>query len=521
MGIFKSSPILVICALLLLSVLIRWPAFLNPVRGGHGWLTAHSVLTAQIWKAEGINKYHFSPVYTFPNKSDKNLRSLASGLNDKEGNYYYVSYPPFSFYVAHLFFVIFFIKPSIVGLYILNLFIHLCISILLYILVCKVHNKNYTRELFVPGLIASSLYIFSAQNLLCHIYVYFADSLVQLMWVFYLTIAFLLFKKESTHKWGLLLIFFCANFLLVYTEWLGVFSSLILFLYSLFRSYRAPQYLQLSFIIGASTILSIGLTTLQYSSIDGLQSFLETSVNKYSTRNGYGSDGFYYTKLRATLLLLHYWKFYQANILLLLVFFFLFVISIKRMPSFASDKIFLITVTVLPVLLHHLVFLEFSSMHDFSTLKASIPFCLGIAFIYSSIDFTLDFKATSINKKQMTLFFLVLMILLNITLYYSNERYEPQSMFSQNASIINMTVKPQESIFALTDQDRENGLMVYMGTERAFSPQIQLLTSRNILAIPNRRALIQHIYKYDKSKAKVYLYDQHGQTVGIESYKLH
>ena len=514
---FRSSPVIIILILVLLSVIIRWNAFVNPIQGSHVWLSAHTVITNQIWQTEGIENYSYNPVYTFPNESDKHMRSLASGIQDKEGNYYYVSYPPFSFYFAYLFFTVLFLKPNIVGLYVLNIIIHGLTSLLLYILICKVYGKKPFHSTYPPALLAASLYLFSAQALWCHVYMYFADSLIQLLWTALILSSFLIFRRKQVNNYTTLIFFGLISFLTVYTEWLGLFACLTLLIYAVHRSIREPLYWKTTVIITITILTGLVLTIFQYAQIDGFESFVQASLSKYSDRNGYADNDFYYTRINILRLGSIYWRYSKANLILLGCFIFLYLISRKKKNHLNRDVYFLLLIITAPILLHHAAFLEFSSMHDFSSLKSSTLFCVLIPVIYNSIDFKADNKITSIDKKKVMLPLFSVLVLLNITLFYS---IDTSGGLLQKASIISNTSKHEQSLFAITKGDQTNGTMVFMGRDRGFSTQIQLLTQRNILAVAERKDVLKHLLKVKKIEGKVYLFDFYGRMIGIETIKV-
>ena len=512
-----SSPAVIIFTLLLLSVAIRWNAFEKPYQGSHVWLSTHILITSQIWQSEGITTYGFNPIYSFPTDTDRNKRSLASGLSDTEGNYYYVSYPPFSFYLAHFYFTIFSAKPNIIGLYVFNIVLHSFICILLYILICRVYNVNVRDTLYTPALLASSLYLFSTQTLWCHVYMYFADSLIQLLWVTYLLLSFMIFRRNQIYNWLALGLFCIINFLLIYTEWLGLFVSSTLFIYAIYKSTRDLIYLRAVLIISITIILGLAITVYQFSLIDGLTALVDTSVSKYTDRNGYAYEGLHLTKIHFLRLVSHYWRYPKANIILIIGFLSIYLISKKKIDGINKDHAFLLSLTSIPILLHHSVFLEFSSLHDFSTLKASVLFSLLIPFLYNSINFNEDKIITSIDKKKILLYFFAAMITLNIILFFS---LSTSSSLHQKANIISNTSKQEQSLFAITKGDQTNGIMVFMGKERGFSTQIQLLTQRNILAVEERNDVINHLKEFKNSEAKIYFFDFYGNMVGIETINL-
>jgi len=444
------------------------------------------------------------------------MRSLGSGLPDDEGNYYYVSYPPFSFYLAYLFFTILFIKPNIIGLIILNVLIQGLIAVVLYTLICVLFEKKMTGKLYTPALLASALYIFSAQTLWCHVYMYFADSLVQLFWAAYVLLSFLIFKRDRISSRSVLILFFITNFLLVYTEWIGLFVSATLFLYALYRSVREPAYLRILLLIAGATLSALGLTLYQYASINGLEAFLDASISKYSDRNGLNEHTFYFVKLQMQRVLSYYGHLPRANMMLIVAFFALFLISKKKKGHFTTEVGFLFALTLIPVFLHHTIFLQFSSTHDFSTLKASLFFCLLLPILYNGVDFESDKKITSIDKRWVFIPIFILMMLLNIALYYSLDR---STFLYRYADTLESSSTSEQALFAQVTDDRTNGVIVFMGEDRAFSTQIQMLINRNVLPVSKRVDAINHLRSHSISEGKLYIFNTYGGLIGIETIR--
>ena len=514
-----QKPILTICGLIILSGLLRFHAFNSPVGGSHVWLSAHVVLTSLIWDSSGIDSHNFSPVYTFPGIENENMRSLASGISDTEGNYYYVSYPPFSFLLAYIFFKVFFLTPSLISLQLLNIFLQGVTAYLMYLTICELYHRN-RNSFFPPGTLASVFYIFSTQSMWCHVYMYFADTLIQLLWSACILVSFIIFQREGVHKRPLLLIFGCINFLSVYTEWLGLFFSVLLFCYSTYKGFRNRIYFRVALIVALSTALAIFLTLWQYSSIDGFQTLISASTDKYLDRSGISQNSLYYAKIDILRLLNHYWRLHKANLILILFFSMTSLVLLKgNKSSGLKDHLYLIIIITLSILMHHAAFLEFSSMHDFSTLKSLILICFLIAFLYN---FSVNAHINSANTlffRRMLVGLMGIILFLNILIYYSMIDFRPHSIYSVVSHQV-ITTSPENAVlFGSTINDRENGVIVYMGQERAFSTQIQLLTQRNILGISGPREAITHMNKFGHNSGILYNFDQYGRLVGIDSFK--
>ena len=119
-----SRSIAILLLLFAFSVFARAPKLNGYLGWHHQWLSAHTLLTLTIWDENGIANHNFNPVYTFGNPRDKHIQSLTSGIPDEKGDYYYVSYPPFSFLLAYFCLSVVQAPISPYSIYALNLLLH-------------------------------------------------------------------------------------------------------------------------------------------------------------------------------------------------------------------------------------------------------------------------------------------------------------------------------------------------------------------------------------------------------------
>ena len=515
-----STPYFIISVFFLLTIFIRFSAFNGPIQGSHAWLTAHTAITLELWDKHGVADSKFSPIYTYENSTNRNMRSLASGLPDQDGNYYYVSYPPFSFFLGYFLTKVLFLPININSLQIINIALHYITAILLYILTCILYRKD-SSKLFLPALIASCIYIFSAQSLWCHTYMYFADTLIQPIWTAQILLAFYILRRRNYSDKKLVIIFFIINFLSVYTEWLGFFTSLTILTLSLVFNLTAKKAYYVTLVIVMSTCLALGLTLAQYSAINGLEEFISASIEKYTSRSGHQYDDFYFTKIEILILLRHYWRLHFPILIFIIFMSFSSVIIYRNLKSGSlKDHLFILLLLLLPILIHHSAFIEFSSMHDFSTLKTLIAFSLIAAFI-----FNLNLRLTnSYQQKKLFLYtslpILIVLLALNILLFLRQLNDSPETIFSLLSKQIGSSTNQNEAVYAISKYDRDNGVIIFMGTDRAFSPQIQFLTKRNILAVADRQTAISHMRSSGNSHARIFILDVYGQIIGIDTLKI-
>ena len=285
-ALFRNSLWFFLLCLFLLSVAIRAPHINRPLSTNYEWVTAHTLVTLQIWSEEGIVHHRFAPIYTFNNPNDHFIGCPPSGISDDDGNHYYVSYPPFSFILPFLVMKGLGVYPSVLALQIFNLLIHFVCAVGIYCLVVLISNRRISAAPFPPALAAYSVYIFSSSALWHHSNVYFADVLVQLFFIWSVLVLISALKARG----GLNLpkgigIGLCI-FFMSYTEWIGVFFTAIVAVLCLFLRRREPDFMKIFWIVLLSSCIAIGLVIWQYLSIKGLHDFIELAQNRLSERSG-------------------------------------------------------------------------------------------------------------------------------------------------------------------------------------------------------------------------------------------
>ena len=140
------------------------------------WISAHTLITAEIWDQNNGPSYSgFSPVYTYPNKSNFGRKMLGGVTNSK--GHHYVSYPPFSFIFGYYGMQIFGgVNPY--NLRAISLTVGLLSALLLMFIIRNFHNEK--RIISVPAIIGVGFYVFSTGNMLYFGHLYFADVLIVL-----------------------------------------------------------------------------------------------------------------------------------------------------------------------------------------------------------------------------------------------------------------------------------------------------------------------------------------------------
>ncbi|MEM8485126.1 MAG: hypothetical protein AAF564_06230 [Bacteroidota bacterium] len=512
---FKAP--IIIFFLFLCSVLLRTHAFEESIRGGHVWLTAHTVMTMQIWFEDGLQAHHYSPVYTYNNDADRNIRSLTSGIPDENGNYYYVSYGPVSFLLAYLVLKTTGMEPSLFALQFLNLIIHFLTSLLIYIILCRFYRKRVRDAVWVPALVGSIIYLFSMHPLWCHTYVYFADTLIQLLWASGIYMVIQLFLYNKIQNWRYVLGFGVLVFVSIQTEWIGLLFAAIVFCFATLYAFKDKHFFGLMGAIALATCLALGLFVYQYASINGLDEFLEASFQKYFQRSGYDKESWYFTQIELMHVLKHYRRLYYpiAGMILFLLLA-SFTIKRTRMEKTRKQEFTLfLSILIVPILLHHSLFLGFTKIHDFALLKSSLLAAFVIGMLYNRC----TFHAEPDQKKFYHIVssaIISLMLMLSLLSFYDFDRFEYKYIYERVASMVKATAADDEALFIISERDRENGIMVYIDEHRSISPQVQMIARRNLLGIAHKSDAFAHLQRYNLQKGRIYTISTEGHIITIE-----
>ena len=387
-----------ITLLFVFSVLLRKENLSVPLSRHHEWITAHTLITCEIWdKNGGPSAYGFSPVYTYPGEGNINPRMLG-GVVDKNGYVYYVSYPPFAFLFAYYATQIIG-GPDVDSIRDLNLAIHFLCALLIYFLALSLAWERQKNDMSIAGIFCAFLYLFSAGNLWIHGNLYFADTLIQLFIISGLYFVVRFFKNDYAKERVILSILFFIFFLAAYTEWLGLFLAFfvgIAFLVSYFFV-KEKRFLKAFFAVGVAATMALGITVWQYSSIAGWKQLKEVSTQKYTERSGHETaelspNGFNLESDAALENLINSIDAgYKMVVNFIGLFFILFVVialfrkTRKNLGQF-QWHVTAFCLLALAILIHYYVFFNFNSLHDFSSLKTGFLLILLVLIFVSLIE---------------------------------------------------------------------------------------------------------------------------------------
>ncbi|MEO0471916.1 MAG: hypothetical protein AAF206_19980 [Bacteroidota bacterium] len=345
-----------------ISLLIRWPVFGTPPGGQDAWLSAHSLITFEMWEMEGIASHHFSSVLSYPVAANafQDIPDLGL-LTDESGRKYYISYPPFGLLFPYFCHQMLFLSPSPDSLRMFGLLVQLGCAFLLWGIIRQWMQQS------IWALFGSGLYLLVPVSMWYHCNVYFSEILVQLWALGLIWWWGKMDERDLRHQTLLGLICFLG----VYTEWWALLLAGCAGLYALlrWRSHKGPF---ISLVMGS--LLAIGLTLWQYSSIAGWEAFRQAAIDRFVYRSG--GEGMHFAP---NALLLFYLRG-MLPVLGLLGLSFVFLIG-KRQLKRLKQVPLVIPLLLISASMHHLLFQHFTLAHEFSVLKMLPGLILLLVFL--------------------------------------------------------------------------------------------------------------------------------------------
>ncbi len=484
----QKRTLLILIGLFLLSVIVRLPTLNRPLSKHHEFCTAVALRVIQIWDEAGIATCHFNPVMTYPNTADKFINNFASGsgkMVDEGGNYYYVSHPPLAYYLPFAIFKIFRIKPDVLPIELLNLFIHFLCGIGVYLILQLLipndsmssptrHTSTPLSVTWAPALGGFVAYLFSPGTLWFHSNVYMADILVQLFFIYGVFFA-LKFETEQRKKWLILL--GVSSFLMTYTSWLGVFFCMTVIVLSFWR-----RDFKQAIVIAACTAAALLLTIFQYSQIAGWDALKQEWFFRFAERSGWSS----WNILTGLILIVkNYLTSYLPLIALLSV---LMAFFFRQTTQWSNKNLFslFILLSTVPIVLLHSILSNYSG-HDFTTLYGGLFFCVIFGMLVHA--------ASQKRKTKWVAAGMIVFVSLSIAQYYYINRPGEYSVKGNRYADFKDIGK---SIAGLSSSDE----VIFLKGMKP-SPEIIFYAGRNIQQIHDENEAIEFLQKHFLAKGVI------------------
>jgi hypothetical protein len=364
-----------------LSVLVRAPHIGRPLSAHHEYCSALVLTILENWRHGGFSYHKGSPSSTFHNPADRYIHPASYTFATRDGHLYYLSHPQLAYYLPHLLYSLAGRAPSERSLTWFNMLFHLLTSVLLYRVLreCLPPAQELERDL-VP-LSAALLYLFMPAPLWFHGNAYMADMFVQNLWIIHLLVAVRVFTGDGVPQGWRMLLFCLTLFLVLFTNWLGVFVAATGAGLAWFRWRRGggTAWLHLALLTVCTTVAALAVVLGIYAMRLGFSDLLTYLWYRFQDRATmqFWEGGIVFHLGR----LLEAYRISWLPFLLLVPALFLVFRQRRWVQPGRGLKLFLL-LTLLPVLLDHAVLLKYAG-HDLATLKAGFFLCGAGAWLGS------------------------------------------------------------------------------------------------------------------------------------------
>jgi len=238
--------------------------------------------TLKIWDEKGIDAYHAAPVQTWPDA--KKFNHYYKRLEDKDGNNYYISHPPFAFIANYAVLKAFGLPIKQASLQWILIFIFLIEAILLAWIVSRISQQDNTRNLHLTILAVLAFYLLNPVNLYAHSQHNFSEIWGQFFLI--TTLAAWTFYLQSDRVLVARLLLFMSAAMLAATDWMGLTLVAAMFVVY-FRQLKKPHIRYGIIILTISVILSSAAVFVQYVSISGINDLYRALGIRFLERSGF------------------------------------------------------------------------------------------------------------------------------------------------------------------------------------------------------------------------------------------
>ena len=505
--IFATRTFPLLLVIFAVSILVRLPQLNRPLSKHHEFCTAVSLRIIKIWDTGGIENFGFNPAMNFNKPADKfinNHANTSGKMIDAQGNYYYVSHPPFAYYFPFVLFKLLHIEPDVLPLQLFNMGLHFLSALFIYFTVCLLSFNRARSYPHLASLVAFSIYTFLPPTLWFQGNVYMSDMAVHTLFIMgvYTTLKMILRQKFYSFKY----IFFYTIllFLMIYTSWLGVFFAFGVLVYSLLH---VKQLKGFGILIAATIVillLALRIITYQYAQINGIEAYFTEIMMRYLVRGSLNDTShgllhflFSYLGLVKTVLFNYVANYFPVYVLLA-GFMWIALTKAKLKMVFSENGYRFIWLSVLPVVLLHCIFLNYS-IQDFTVLYASLFFSVLLGILYDKLKKSGVFSIAQLNGT------VIAFILVSLAQFYIMNKPGSTSIFGKKYA------EAQEVGHFIANNAANDEVIFIVGKEP--EPQEIWYAQRNMQWVENNTQLETEVAKRDIEKAVVFNYGNNGISI--------
>lgn len=481
-----------------LSVFIRLPNIGKPLQ--HELNLAHSLIPIQLLLEEGFWHHLGGMPYTFPGEANRYIFNQGMTAISHTGVGYYLTFPPLAVQIPFFYFRMAGMYPEPFDLQNFALMLHALTSILallLYVRVLDKHPQKFALAWWalLPVVISPVSLYFQANE-------YSPTS----FWLPLFVVSMLvLLKTVQLINNGRPMIFWLSSwticiFLATYADNHGAILAATAGCWALTRMRTNRQYILVFIASGLGSIAAVLLMYFQYSAIMK-SSFIGVVLDTAGTRT-------FNWEQSPLALLKHYalglWPFALAAIVVA------FANGRKNNPaSFPSGWI----VIPMTVLIHHLVFYQWSTVHAFSVLKAIIPAGLLMAWLLGNSQLLVsDFS--NIRRDLFSGLLAGGICLASIAQYhFANLSDAPDKNMRIAADMLKVS-SPDETLFAIHVDDVPNVSEGYV------LPQTTYYLKRNIQKVRTPEEAADWMTQHNRSRGRIFYFSENREVINSEPIML-
>ena len=478
--------ILVIIVLFAGSVAIRQPNIGRPLRRHQEILTAWSLVTLKNWESQGALTHRLCLLQTYPLETDRLVDNTGIQIFDRDGKGYYVSFPPFSIILPYAFFRLISAEIGVRNIQIFNMAWHFAAAILLYLGLSVFLSES--REGRFGALLAAVFFLLLPGNLWFFSNIYSWDIFWHYLWVIGICLIVIIERRsgENRDNRGILILLGTTFFLCAYTDNHGVLCALAACIYVWISPVMRRQRRTAALVLAGAAILAVAVMVVQYSSISGLRPLLEHFLQKAQERGSL-------SEVNPAAIWKHYRNAYMPTIIAILAMLAYLVRSRAtfRAAVFTAREIRYLAFVALPIVLHHLSMMQWTTVHNYAVTKSSVLISLLIGILFTRLP-----KGTTTAR----ILRYAMLALLMAALLIGMRQYEAHYARVFNVSacrdagvLIRQNSNDDEVVFAIQTVeklDADSRVIYYAG--------------RNIKTVKNSKEARQWLIDHDRNKGVVF-----------------
>jgi hypothetical protein len=338
----------------------------------------------------------------------------------------------------------------------MGMLLHLLGAFFVYLIILEYFDKK-GFVLFLPAIISYVTYLFIPVMMNMNLFNVFVETFVQPFWIIGIYLALVIFKNDIKGNVWLVALLGLSIFMMIYTEWLGVFFAFSLCFVCFYYSHKDKKYTSVFYTTVAAGTLAIALIVFQYSRINGFIPFLKSIYIRFIERSGYfgnevSDQGLSILNPDSYLLLLRQINnlFSGLGYLFLGMFLLTVFLSIRKQGfrmKLSQEVKYMLMLSLVPPLLYFLVFFNASIIHYIYIAKFAVPISIFIGIVYKKL--ILSFKQTKIVIVGFAIFKVIAVVVsVYIFLAGSSKATDTNSVYLTGvAEVIRYNAADDEIIF--------------------------------------------------------------------------